>query len=475
MLTLWAGQPECLWDEMLPIEVRELPADLAELDRVLADPELVMVLVGQASRRDRPVLSDGRPTIAMETYVRLMVLKQRYRWGYQTLVAEVSDSIHLRRFCRIAIGQRVPDESTVRKLTRRIGPETVNELTRALIVEAQRETRFRARAVRIDSTVIEADVKYPTDADLAAHGARALAREGRKLARLVGEQKRRVRDRSRLMGRTLRAVTRTIRRRSGEAKSEVLRLTEQTGKLLESSIKETQAARGGGAGGPVAGARKRSSKGSAKLEQLADRSKGRQTDQATGRGRADHRPARVLGRSRRAPDPQGKLGKPNEFGYVTQLAEVTENTRRGARGLIVPAATTSGTRARTSCCPRLLPSSDGSGSPPREVALDGGFNVGPTRQALEDLAPERVFISGRQQPGSKRTQRRAALPNRRRRTDQSPQTPLRDGPQPPQRRPRPADLDRMGDPRLQPRHARHPNPMKHSTEAQLHKSNHSLA
>jgi IS5 family transposase len=46
------------------------------------------------------------------------------------------------------------------------------------------------------------------------------------------------------------------------------------------------------------------------------------------------------------------------------------------------------------------------GISPREVALDGGFNIGPTTQALEDLAPERVFISGRQQPGSKRTQRR---------------------------------------------------------------------
>ena len=197
MLTLWAGQPESLWDEALPIEVRELPGDLAELDRVLADPELMMVLLERWRREvvetGRLVLTDGRPTIAMETYVRLMVLKQRYRWGYRSLVAEVSDSIHLRRFCRIAISERVPDESTVRKLTRRIGAETVNELTRALIVEATRSKRFRARAVRIDSTVIEADVKYPTDADLAAHGVRALAREGKKLAKLVGEQKRRVR------------------------------------------------------------------------------------------------------------------------------------------------------------------------------------------------------------------------------------------------------------------------------------------
>src|SRR5450755_1616824 len=65
----------------------------------------------------RLVLSEGRPTIPLESYVRLMVLKQRYRWGYRTLVAEVSDSIHLRRFCLIALSERVPDESTVRKLT----------------------------------------------------------------------------------------------------------------------------------------------------------------------------------------------------------------------------------------------------------------------------------------------------------------------------------------------------------------------
>jgi IS5 family transposase len=109
------------------------------------------------------VLTDGRPTIAMESYVRLMVLKVGYRWGYRSLVAEVSDSIHLRRFCRISLSERLLDESTVRNLTRRIGAVTVNELTRALIVDATRLKRFRVRAVRINSTVIEADVGYPTE------------------------------------------------------------------------------------------------------------------------------------------------------------------------------------------------------------------------------------------------------------------------------------------------------------------------
>jgi transposase, IS5 family len=411
VLTLWAVQPESLWDETLPIEVRELPDDLAELDQVLADPELMMVLLERWRREvvetGRLVVTDGRPTIAMETYVRLMVLKQRYRWGYRSLVAEVSDSIHLRRFCRIALSERVPDESTVRKLTRRIGPETVNELTRALLVEATRSKRFRARAVRIDSTVIEADVKYPTDADLAAHGVRVLAREGKKLAKLVGEQKRRVRDRSRLMGRTLRAVTRTIRRRSGEAKSEVLRLTEQTGKLLESSIKETRRlamiarrrARGRGATAKL--------KAAATLEQLADRCEkvAKQIKQRVGGEPITDRLVSLADPDAR-PIRKGKLGKPNEFGYVNQLAEVTENTRRGARGLIVPAATTVGNPGEDTLLPQTVAELKRLGISPREVALDGGFNVSRTRQAFEDLTPERVFISGRQQPGSTRTQRR---------------------------------------------------------------------
>ena len=82
----------------------------------------------------------------------------------------------------------------MRKLTRRIGSETVSE-ARALIMKATREKRFRPRSVRIDSTVTEADLKYPTDARSASSRVRALAWEGRKLTKLIGEKKAVVQDR----------------------------------------------------------------------------------------------------------------------------------------------------------------------------------------------------------------------------------------------------------------------------------------
>ena len=72
-----------MWDEALPIEVRELPQDLAALDRLLSEPELAMVFLERFRREvveeRRAVLTDGRPTIAMETYIGMMVLKARYR------------------------------------------------------------------------------------------------------------------------------------------------------------------------------------------------------------------------------------------------------------------------------------------------------------------------------------------------------------------------------------------------------------
>jgi transposase, IS5 family len=413
MLTLWAPQAETLWDELLPVEARELPEDLARIDELLGDPELLRPIAAHWRREleqtGRVVLSDGRPTIAMETYVRLMVVKQRSGLGYETLVREVSDSLHLRRFCLIPLHERVPDESTVRKLTRRLGADTVAELTRALVEKAVRERRFRARAVRIDSTVVEADVRYPTDSGLAADGVGALAREGKRLARTIGLAKGAVRDRSRSVARGLRELSRTLARRSGERKQEVLRLTGEAGKLLEASLREARrlterarrSARGRGAQAKLRAART--------LEELVERCE-RVADQIQARLAGEQISDRLV--SIADPDARpirkGKQGKPTEFGYVVQIAEVTPNTKPGARGLVLPASSRPGNPGENQLLPDTVSELERLELSPSEVALDGGFQTAPTTDALEGLAPKRTFIAGRQQPGSKRTRRRLA-------------------------------------------------------------------
>jgi transposase, IS5 family len=402
MLRLSGGQVESLFDLGLPVEVRELPADLGALDRLMADPALLEPV---ERTWDRAARDHGRPTIPMTVFIRLMVVKQRSGWGYETLVREVSDSLHLRRFCRVALSERVPDESTVRKLVRRLGPNVVEDICRAVITKATTgEHRFVARAARIDSTVVEADVRFPTDLGLAADATRALAREamGNKASGRA-----RVRDRSRAVRQRLREVSRTLPTRTGQRKALVLRLTGEAGELVEQSVHEARRvaaglrtrARGRGARAKLDAARG--------LDELADRAAKiahqiRQrlagekiTNRLVSLADADARPIR-----------KGKLRAPNEFGYVVQLAEVCENTRRGARGLIVPAATQIGSPNEPDLLPATAAELDRLSLRPRELALDGGFF--PDGVARDLPGPQRVLIAGRRSAGSRRTNRRLA-------------------------------------------------------------------
>ena len=155
-------------------------------------------------------------------------------------------------------------------------------------------------------------MRYPSDSGLASDGVRALAREGRKLAAMVKVKRTAVRDRSRAVGRRVRGITRSIRRRSGEAKAEVLKLTEQTGKLLARSVKEARRlaaearrrARGRGA--------QRKLKAARQLEALADRCE-KVTEQIHKRIKGEKITDRLV--SLWDPDARpirkGKLGKPN--------------------------------------------------------------------------------------------------------------------------------------------------------------------
>lgn len=404
-----AAERDTIWDALLPAGIAVLPPDLAAADVLLADPALLAPFARLWAERDaatgRQARTTGRPTIAMATYVRLMVLRARTGWGYATLISEVSDSLHLRRFCLIPLTDPVPDESTVRKLTRRLGPGLVAELICEVIALAARERRFAARAIRIDSTVVEADVRYPTDAGLAASGVRRLAREARRLADAAGGGMDRVRDRSRAVGHRLRAMTRTLRRRTGEARSEVLRLTGETGALLARSVREARrvldavAATTEGAVIRAAGRLAQVLEQATRVvDQIALRVAGRPIpDRLVSYADPDARPIR-----------RGKIATPTQFGYVCQLAEVTGSTGRGARGLILPPLTRASSTHENELLPGTIAELRALDLRPREAAVDAGFGVVATREAFAPLGTRVHVVGSRTNPGSRRTRRRLA-------------------------------------------------------------------
>ena len=145
MLSTVSDQPT-LWYSILPPELLVLPVELGRVDALLDDPVFFAPFAAHFDARI------GRPSIPMETYLRLMLLKFRYRLGYEVLCREVADSISWQRFCRIPLGVRVPHPTTLMKISTRCGDDVVAALNEALLVKAAAGKLLRTDKVRADTT-----------------------------------------------------------------------------------------------------------------------------------------------------------------------------------------------------------------------------------------------------------------------------------------------------------------------------------
>jgi len=164
-----------LWEAVLPAEVLRLPVELARVDALLDDPVFFAPFVPFFDPRV------GRPSTPMETYLRMMFLKFRYRLGYETLCAEVADSITWRRFCPIPIDGKVPHPTTLMKLTTRCGTAAVGGCNEALLTKAADAKLLGTSRLRADTAVVPADGAYPTDSGLLARAIRRIAVTGTRI------------------------------------------------------------------------------------------------------------------------------------------------------------------------------------------------------------------------------------------------------------------------------------------------------
>src|SRR6476661_3792308 len=205
-----------LWEAVLPEELRRLPDELAAVDTLLDDEAFFGPF--------RPFFDPriGRPSTPMEVYLRLMFLKFRYRLGYETLCREVTDSITWRRFCRIPLDGHVPHPTTLMKLTTRCGPAAVDGCNEALLAKAVEAKLLRTSRLRADTTVVPADVAYPTDSGLLAKAVRRIAAAGRRVQAAGGATRTRVRDRSRSAGRRAHEIGSKLRLRAAAGNDEAL-------------------------------------------------------------------------------------------------------------------------------------------------------------------------------------------------------------------------------------------------------------
>lgn len=223
-----------LWETLLPPEFLRLPPGLLEIDRLLDDP----VFFEPFEEFFDPEI--GRPSIPMESYLRMMFLRFRYRLGFDTLCAEVADSLAWRRFCRIGLTDAVPHPTTLMKITTRCGEKVVAQLNEALLAKAHAAKVVKLDKVRADTTVVEANVTYPSDAGLLGKGVAKVSKLVAKLKAAGYGSRTRFRDRRRSVARRARSIAAWLRRRSDDAKDEVLAITAELVVIARASVEEAQ-------------------------------------------------------------------------------------------------------------------------------------------------------------------------------------------------------------------------------------------
>jgi transposase, IS5 family len=166
--------------------------------------------------------------------LRLLLLKHVRNWSFDTLEREVRANLVYRDFTRIGMG-KVPDAKTLARIGQALGGEVIADLHRRLIEIAQEEGVIQGRKMRVDTTVVETNIHYPTDSSLLGDGARVLTRTMKKIQKqAAGKLKRKVRDRTRSVNKRVVAIATASRHRvsDGEAKRkkqyrELLRYTRQ--------------------------------------------------------------------------------------------------------------------------------------------------------------------------------------------------------------------------------------------------------
>jgi IS5 family transposase len=199
-----------LFEVLLPDGHKLWPDWLRKIDTLLEDEAVIEVVAHALEARWPQSRRRGRPGTPAEVVIRMLILKHLFDWSYDELEREVRANLVYRMFTRIDAGD-VPDAKTILKIARALGPEVIEQRHRQVVEVAKRAGVTHGRRFRIDTTVVETNVHYPTDSSLLQDGIRVLTRTMQRASTALGDPRGYVRNRLRSVGRRTLIIGRQAR------------------------------------------------------------------------------------------------------------------------------------------------------------------------------------------------------------------------------------------------------------------------
>jgi IS5 family transposase len=162
--------------EHLLCDIFEVAPELTAMDKVLCEDERLLDEVKEVfDSRASYSRTLGRHSVAVESIVRLILVKHIYGWTYRFTQQQVRDSYSLRHFTRIYY-DKVPHYSILCRYERLIPAETLKRLNEKIVDIAKARKVTRGRKLRVDTTVVETNIHHPTDSSLLSDSVRVLSR-----------------------------------------------------------------------------------------------------------------------------------------------------------------------------------------------------------------------------------------------------------------------------------------------------------
>jgi IS5 family transposase len=199
-----------LFEVLLPDGHKLWPDWLRRIDTLLEDEAVIEVVAQALEARWPQSRRRGRPGTPAEVVIRMLILKHLFDWSYDDLEQEVRANLVYRAFTRIDANE-VPDAKTILKIAGALGPDIIQQLHRQVVDVAKRAGVTHGRRFRIDTTVVETNVHYPTDSSLLQDGVRVLTRTMQRASAALGDAPNRLRNRLRSVARRVLVIGRQAR------------------------------------------------------------------------------------------------------------------------------------------------------------------------------------------------------------------------------------------------------------------------
>jgi transposase, IS5 family len=220
-------------------EALRMDEELARIDELLDDEELVAIVHRALGQRHPNSRTTGRAATPSEVVMRMLILKHLRNWSYDTLEREVRANLVYRQFTRIG-SDRVPDAKSLIKIANVLGEETIRTIHERIVAIAKKERVAEGRKLRVDTTVVETNVRYPTDSRLLADAMRVMTRIGARIETAIGAGRHHLRNRLRSAGRRVLEIALSARNSSEASEQRRRRLYQQLLGTARSVIRDAQ-------------------------------------------------------------------------------------------------------------------------------------------------------------------------------------------------------------------------------------------